>query len=318
MADISDVENALIAIIDGIIYPNGDAQPSVTAMPAKIYGGWPQPGCVDADMAATPPVTNISVYPAAMNRNTTRYLDDWKQVSIQTATLALVSDGQTILVVGTIPTAGNPHNMVAYVNGKPYVYQASFVDSLTSIALKLAALIAAGVPGTLSTGPVITLPTSARIDAVRVGVTGVSAMLTRNQEQVFQIGIWAPTPVLRDLFAKTIDTALSQIRRFLLPDNSYCRLIWKNSVQSDKWQKQALFRRDLFYTCEYATIAFDSETQITSIIENVSAAVAGVAPSIFIGTFYDVRDPGPTGFARNLVTESHDVIETEDNLPLNL
>lgn len=286
MADISDVEAALVTLIGGIVYPNGASQPSVTGTPAKIYGGWPQPGCIDSDLAATIPVTNISVYPAAMNRNTTRYLDEWTQVSLQTATLGLVQAGQTVTVVGTIPLTGNPHNMVIFANGKPYTYQASFVDSLASIALKLSALIAVDVPGTFATGPVITFSNSARIGALRVGVTGVSALATRNQEQVFQIGVWAATPALRDLFAKTIDAALSQIRRFVLPDTSYCRLIWKNSLQSDKWQKQALFRRDLFYTCEYATIFSETETQITAIQENNSATVAGIEPATPLGTVY--------------------------------
>lgn len=287
MADLSDVMLALENIIGGVVYPNGTAQPSVTGTPAKIYGGWPQPGCIDGDLAANPPVTNISVYPAAMNRNTTRYLDEWQQVSVQTATLGLVVSGQTVTVVGTAPAPGNPHNLTVFANGQPHVYQASVVDSLNSIALKLAAKIAAGVPGTISGGPVIVLPNTARIGALRVGVTGISAIATRNQEQVFQIGIWAPTPALRDLFAKTIDAALSQIRRFVLPDTSLCRLIWKNSLQSDKWQKQALFRRDLFYTCEYATIALDNETQITQIQENYSAAVAGVEPVVPVGTVYE-------------------------------
>jgi hypothetical protein len=287
MADLSDVEAALVTIIGGIVYPNGASQPSVTGAPAKIYGGWPQPGCIDSNLAANPPVTNISVYPAAMNRNTTRYLDEWLQVSMQTATLGLVIAGQTVTVVGVAPAADNPHNMVIFVNGKPYTYQASFVDSLNSIALKLAAVIAVDVPGTSAAGPAVTFPSSARIGAVRVGVTGVSSLATRNQEQVFQIGIWAATPVLRDLFAKTIDSALSQIRRFVLPDTSYCRLIWKNSVQSDKWQKQALFRRDLFYTCEYATLYVETETQITAIQENNSAAVAGVGPATNLGTVYE-------------------------------
>lgn len=283
MADLSEVEATLVGLIGAIVYPNGSTQPSVTGSPAKIYGGWPNPTCLDADLAANPPVTNVSVYPAAMNRNTTRYFDEWVQVSMQTATLGLVISGQTVTVVGTIPAAGNPHNMTVFVNGLPYVYQASFVDSLTSIALKLAAMI----PGATSNGTVITLPNTARIGAVRIGVTGVSSIVTRNQEQVFQIGIWAADPATRDLFAKTIDGALAQVRRFPLPDTSVCRLIWKNSIQSDKWQKQTLYRRDLFYICEYATLEVDNETQITQIQENYSASVAGVEPAIPVGTVYE-------------------------------
>lgn len=283
MADLSDVSSTLVGLIGGILYPSGPGTPPLLGTPAKIYAGWPIQANLDADLAAATPVTNVSVYPSTMNRNTTRYMDQWVQVSVQTATLGLVVSGQTVTVVGTAPAAGNPRNMVIFVNGLPYVYQASVVDSLNSIALKLAALI----PGATSAGAVITLPGTARIGAVRVGVTGVSANITRNQEQVFQIGIWAAAPNTRDLFAKTIDGALAQIRRFTLPDTSICRLIWKNSLQSDKWQKQALYRRDLFYTCEYATLDVETETQITAIQENYSAAVAGVEPAIPVGTVYE-------------------------------
>jgi hypothetical protein len=283
MADISDVSNALVSMIGTILYPGGAGTPALLGSPAKIYAGWPIPTNLDADLAAAIPITNVSVYPALMNRNTTRYMDQWKQVSVNTATLGFVVAGQTVTVVGTAPANDNPHNLSITVNGLPYVYQASFVDSLGSIARKLAALI----PGATFSNATITLPNTARLGPVRIGITGVAAMITRNQEQVFQIGVWAATPTARDLFAKTIDGALAQIRRFPLPDTSICRLIWKNSLQSDKFQKQALYRRDLFYTCEYATLDIENETQITQIQENYSAAVAGVDPATFVGTVYE-------------------------------
>ncbi|MDB6104046.1 MAG: hypothetical protein JWO52_4045 [Gammaproteobacteria bacterium] len=283
MADLSDISNSLVALIGTVLYPNGQGTPCALGSPAHYYAGWPIPTNLDADLGAAIPITNVSVYPATMNRNTTRYLDQWQQVSVNTATLGLTVAGQTVTVGGTAPLAGNPHNLSLSVNGLPYVYQASVVDSLGSIARKLAALI----PGAISNGAVITLPGTARIGALRVGVTGVSSLVTRNQEQVFQIGIWAATPATRDLFAKTIDGALAQIRRFTLPDTSVCRLIWKNSLQSDKWQKQAQYRRDLFYTAEYATLAIENETQITQIQENYSASVAGVDPAQFVGTVYE-------------------------------
>ena len=285
MADISDVSSALAAMIGTILYPNGESQPSVVGKPAKIYCGWPIPAMLDQDLAAG--TTNVSVYPAQMNRNTTRYMDQWQQISVNTATLSLAVNGQQITLAGTIPARENPHNLSVLVNGKPYVYQVTFVDSLTSAALKLAALIAADGVGATSSGPVITLSNTARIDWVRVGVTGVSALETRRQEQVFQIGVWAAQPDVRDLFAKTIDGALAQVRRFTLPDTSVCRLIWKNSLQSDKFQKQALYRRDLFYTAEYPTLFVDNETQITQIVENYSASIAGIDPATPIGTVYE-------------------------------
>jgi hypothetical protein len=148
-------------------------------------------------------------------------------------------------------------------------------------------MIRLDVPLTSSTGPVINFPATARINTVRVGVTGVSANEIRRQEQVYQIGIWAPTPIARDNIAKAVDGALAAIRRFTLPDTSSCRLIWKNSLQSDKLEKENLFRRDLFYTAEFPTLQVETDTQVTVVQENVSVAVAGIDPAQPIATVYE-------------------------------
>jgi len=287
MADLSDVETALVNLIGAILYPNGFSQPSILGLPAKIYGGWPVPGCLDGDLAASTSVTNISVYPAPTNRNTTRYLSDEEEVSVQTPTLGLVVSNQTVTVTGSAPGAGNPHNLCVFVNSVPYVVQATSADTPVGTATKLATAIATDFPGTSASGAVVTVASSGRIGQVRVGITGTIASSLRNQEQVFQIGIWASAPDIRDQFAKAIDTALARILRFVLPDSSICKLTWKSSLQSDKWQKQNQYRRDLFYTCEYATVDVQTATQITQIQENNSAAVAGQNPVTNLGTIYE-------------------------------
>lgn len=287
MADLSDVRDTLVSMIGALLYPpDGVTQPCILGSPARIRAGWPVPTQLDADMAASPSVTNVFVYPAAMNRNTTRFMDQWQTISTQTPTLSLVRQGQTITVGGAIPDKTNPHNLVAFVNGKPYTYQATWVDSLASAASKLGALIAQDWTNTTVTGALITLPANAVLGSVRVGVTGVAALETRRQEQVFQIGCWASTPELRDLFGKTVDGYLAQILRFETPDTSSVRLIWKNSLESDKFQKQTQYRRDLFYTCEYPTLDIQTQTQITSTVENVSAGPTPEAATP-VATIYD-------------------------------
>lgn len=286
MADLSDVQATLVTLISGILYPNGTSQPSLTGGPVKVAAGWPIGTCLDSDLGASPSVTNVSVFPTT-SRNTTRYLDQEKELSVQTPTLGLVVSGQTVTVTGSAPGAGNPHNLCVFANGKPYVYQASATNTLATAAAGLVAAIAADFPGTSRSGAVITLTSSARIGAVRTGVTGTYGQVTRNQEQIFQIGIWAADPATRDLVAKTVDLGLSKLLRFTLPDTSICKLTWKNSVQSDKYQKQTLYRRDLFYACEYATVDIETATQITQIQENNSAAFVTQNPATNLGTTYE-------------------------------
>jgi len=285
MADLSDVSNTLVALIASVLYPNGSSRPSALGIDARIFVGWPLPAQLDADLAKN--VCQVSVYPSAMNRNTTRYMDQWQPASVNTPTLALTLAGQTVTVSGTVPPANNPHNLVMFVGGVPYVYQAVPSDTLASIAAALAAQINAAVPGTSSAGPVITVPAPAEINTVRVGVTGTGVMEIRRQEQLYQIGIWAPTPTARDAIAKAIDPVLASTFRLTLPDGSSCRLIWKNSLQSDQAQKANLYRRDLFYSAEFPTLDTETETQITQQQLNTGVAIAGVYPTQPVTTIYE-------------------------------
>lgn len=276
MADLTDVAATLVNVIAGIVYPNGTGSPSVAATPIVIYHGWPNPQQLDTDLAVAK--CHVSVFPRPEERITTRYAPDWKPTTLNTSTLTLSIVGQTFVVAGAVPPAGNPHNVMAFANGKPYVYAVLVSDTLASIATALAALIAVDVPGTTSAGAVVTLPNAARLTAARVGVTGTSTREVRRQERLFQIGIWADTPTHRDAIAQTIDSVLAFTTFITLPDQSAGRLIYKNSLVSDLFQKDRLYRRDLMYTVEYGTTQTETETQITQEQLNTSAAVAGSLP----------------------------------------
>jgi hypothetical protein len=285
MADLSDVSNTLVSLIAATLYPNGPSKPSALGIDVRVFSGWPLPAQLDEDLDKG--LCEVSVYPRPENRNTTRYMDQWQQASISAQLLSLTVTGQTVTVAGTIPPSSNPHNLAVFVNGIPYVYRVLATDTLVSIAAALAALMVVAVPGTTSMGATVLLPAAARVGPARVGVTGTGALEIRRQEQLFQIGIWAPTPEKRDSVAKSVDVMLAGTRRFTLPDQSSCRLIWKNSLQSDQLQKANLYRRDLFYTAEYPTLQVETETQITQIVENYSAAIAGVVPYQPLVTRYE-------------------------------
>ncbi|MFD2271408.1 hypothetical protein ACFS07_10410 [Undibacterium arcticum] len=165
--------------------------------------------------------------------------------------------------------------MTVLANRQPYIYAVQVADTLTSIATALATLIVAGIPGAGSAGAVITLPATARINAVRVGVTGTSIREIRRQERLFQISVWADTPAHRDAIAPAIDVVLAITQFMTLVDQSTARMTYKSSPVSDEFQKDKLYRRDLFYTVEYATTQIETDTQITQEQLNTSGQVDG-------------------------------------------
>ena len=74
MADISDVEAALVFKITGILYPNGTSQPSAlpSAQAAEVFRGWPNSTSLATNLAAN--AVSISVYALpGHSRLTTRY-----------------------------------------------------------------------------------------------------------------------------------------------------------------------------------------------------------------------------------------------------
>lgn len=83
-----------------------------------------------------------------------------------------------------------------------------------------------------------------------------------------------------------IDAALAFTTFLTMPDGSAARLRYRNSAMSDDLQKDCLFRRDLFYSVEYATTQTEAETQVTQEQLNVSAAVAGALPYLPVATIY--------------------------------
>ncbi|MBV8656618.1 MAG: hypothetical protein JO142_02225 [Burkholderiales bacterium] len=289
MADITDVGNALVAAIAGILYPNGTAQPSVTGVPTMIYAGWPTASRLDNDLAGFSNgqggKIHVTVFPTNVERNTTRYtFQGWIPQTVGTPTVVLTQAGQQVTVSGTPPAAGNPQNVVIFCNKLPYVYAAQQTDTLSTIATALSTLIAAAVPGVSNSGPVITFPNSARIGPLRVGYTGTAIREVRRQERQVRITIWADTPANRDVTTQAIDVALAQTEFITLPDTFQARVIYRSSFVDDMVQKANLYRRDLVYAVEYATTAIQTQTAITQIQENVSNANIAGSP---VTTIYE-------------------------------
>lgn len=263
MADTSDVENALQALVVSAIYPNGTSQPSIVAKDLFIYRGWPRSAQLDTDLAAGK--AHISIFPPeGMERNTTRWPRDEEVVSTPVHTLTAVVSGNTIIIGGTVAV---PQNVVA-VAGTQYAfaYAVQANDTLATIAAHLAALIAASFPGTAASGAVITVAGKPGILQARVVSAGQIATEQKRQEKTYWITCWCPTPAMRDILAPAIDVALSQLDFITVgTEQSEARLRYVGSRVSDEGQKVQLYRRDLVYTAEYGTFTITPAYEVGAV-----------------------------------------------------
>ena len=290
MSDLSEVEQVLVSAIAQIVYPNGTGQPSIAGTRVDIYRGWPIPADLDQDLAAG--IVNISVFPNDNERNTTRYPREWISLPLVVPALTLTVAGNTITVGGT---PSSPLNAALIVNGRAYVYPVQPGDTTTSIATGLAATIVgeaytaedgntiytdearnAYTGEAASFGPVITVPGNPRIVA-RVGAVGTAVREVRRQKRTFQITFWCPDPAVRDLIVKPVDAALTEIDFLILPDGTAGRMIYEKSHVSDRVEREGLYRRDLFYSVEYATTDSMATAQIVAELLSLGVGSGPVA-----------------------------------------
>lgn len=252
MSDVSDVLNVVASQIAGFMYPNGTGQPSVTGKTINVFPGWPLPEQIDGDMSQG--FADVSVFPVPnTERNTTRYRPKANVMSVATATITLMAGNGTLTVGGAMPSPFTAHNVAALVGGQAFIYPVQSGDTLTSIATGLAALIAATYPGTVNSGSVITLPAGVKASAARVGTTGQVTTEWERQTQLFQLTVWAPDPVTRNMIGNAIKVGFAPVTFIMMPDGYGARIQYRRNALSDEAQKVRVYRRDLFYEIEYAT-----------------------------------------------------------------
>lgn len=261
MADQSDVEQALVTLIGTIL------DPTTSSHALRIYRGFPNSTELDADLDNSIYHVTVTEQPG-FTRLSGGYLDP-PTAAPGIVTLTATVSGATVTLGGT-PGLGQFVGVV--VDGRNYGYALTANDTLATAATALAALIGGGQLATYdplgltdysgnplqtndaasATGPVITIATNRPLVA-HVGATGTETTYNRWQIQGFRISIWAPTPSVRDSVAKSLDGALSAIRFLTLPDGQGARLEWRNTYSDDMPSKEQLWRRDLYYTVQYAT-----------------------------------------------------------------
>jgi hypothetical protein len=258
VADLSDVEAALVSAVTAAVYPSGLSMPSVTASKLRIYRGWPMSGALEADLAGG--IVNIAVFPVpGATRNTTR----WGPVVTVTpgvATLTVAVNGASATFAGS-GGAGQLAGLL--VGGQPYVYVGQAGDTAVVAAAVLAQSIQAVRPCLLS-GSTVTVPGVTSLVA-RVAAYASSNTEWSRQEQGFRISVWCPNPGLRDLVCGVVGSALAATSFLTLTDGSGGRVRYRSSSSIDDDQDAQAYRRDLVYDIEYGT------------------SVANVVPSMLFG-----------------------------------
>lgn len=290
MADLSDVEQSVVNLIGGLVYPNGITAPSTILndagqpMPVRIFRGWPLPDSLDQDLAEG--VLNISIYNNSKDeKNTTRFPPDYQTVSLETPTVAASVNAQNQIVITGAGATGVYQYVTVLVGTRVVVsYSVLATDTAATIATQLAAMITAAYGPASATGGVITVTYGAPYMVALVGVTGVQAAEWRRQITSIIITLWCPSWTVRDNTAKTLEPTFAMTTFLTMPDQFQARFRYLNTTQTDSMsEKVHLYRRDLVYHVEYATTVTDTAWQVTSINDNVegSQAALGQAPPNF-------------------------------------
>jgi hypothetical protein len=268
MADQSDVETALVGLASAALYPNGIDAASVPGTDCRVYRGWPNATALDNDLHAG--VVNVTVFagPGA-GRVSTRYQQEW--------TAAIVAPGLTTSVAGeTVSFGGNAGaGQIAgiLVDGRTYPYRLQPGDTPSSVAANIAALARLDQIVLLS-GATLTIPGAQRLVS-RVVADAAALKEIRRQTQMFRITCWCATPAARDLVAVAIDEALADLSFIDLPDGTQAHLKYFGTNVFDLSQDALLYRRDLLYSAEYATMR--SAAQPTMLFGEIAMNAATIS-----------------------------------------
>lgn len=249
MADLSDVEAALVAVVGDALYsggvPPGPAPVSrVVGAPVRVRRGWMNPEALNADLKDG--IVNVTVSPRpGTGRETTRFPRTWQPLPSVPPTLTVVATASSAAfsgVGGAGYLAGVRHG------GMHHIHALADGEDAASVATALAAMI----PGASASDGTLAVPAvgdfAARVSAPRRMIREL-----RRQEHHLQVVTWAPTPALRDTAAVRIDAALAELDFLPLVDGSAGRIRYGGSTPVESASKAASWRRDLFYRVEYPT-----------------------------------------------------------------
>lgn len=270
MADVSDVEEAIADACAAALQMTSAGLSAPLGLSCRVTREWPNDFELQQDLDARTINITVTSLPG-MSRETTRYPEQWKPLSLPVVTISGAVTGNTV----TLSSSATPIPVqlvgirLGGITGTPCVYQTTADDTPASIAAALAAL----VPGASSSGSMLTAPTEPLFR-----VAGFAPMFRelRRQRQSFKAAVWAPDGASRDAACSLVDQALAGIHFLTLSDRTAGRLQYEGSYVMDASEKDGLWRRDLRYSVEYATTQTMSAP---AMLWGVSADLVDGAPS---------------------------------------
>lgn len=290
MADLSDVTAYLAQQAGLAVYPNGVGSPSVANMDCIIYEGWPLGRLLDLDVNGfepdptdptgnrtiprpTGPRANVSIFPmAGTGVQVYQILDATYLITPPAINLSFTISGPPVTVSGggtTINVTGQPApgEYLTIVADNQHIFSATGTTTASLLAA-LATQAQAIYPTASSTAATLTIPVNAYMD-VRQGGAAVMGKVTHRQRHAVMVTVWAPNRVVRNQLASAIDNVIKQNIRVSMPDTSQAIVCYSRTNTSDDQQAESIYRRDLIYDVEYATVFQFPGYVITSVTTSI-------------------------------------------------
>lgn len=275
MADLSDITEYLAGVAAAAVYPNGTLQPSVAAMDVRIYEGWPQAEKLDRDVKGenddgsartNGQAAHVSVYPMPGTGNAVFQIQD------KTYVITPVTLGMAVSVVGNvISVTGQPNagEFLTLVCDNAVVLSRGGASTSALLAALAADAVAAGYAAT-SDATSLTVPVVHDL-VVRQGGKALMGKVLNRQTQLVMISVWAPNRIARSQLASAIDILVKKSIRITLPDTSQAIVKYNRTNQSDEMQTDVVYRRDLIFDVEYATVETFAAYTVTSVNTTIAS-----------------------------------------------
>ncbi len=276
MADLLDVQNALVGLMVSTVYPNGTGNAPAQGIPFAAMAGWPSSQTLDGAISAGDVLGWVYVRPET--RETTRFPYTWQTQSITAPTITATVSNRTVTIGGAMPSPFSPHNIFVLMDGQAFGYAVQATDTLSTIAAALASQINAVFSGTSSAGPVITVGAGPLLVA-RVGTVGQSVLEVGRFEQQFQIVLAANSPAARATIGAALMPVFMATSWLTMPDGTSARLRVKSPVDLDGDQKVTVYRRDIRVTVEYAVTQIQSTATVEAVPATFTGTYASAIPS---------------------------------------
>ncbi|WP_024516848.1 hypothetical protein [Bradyrhizobium sp. Tv2a-2] len=281
MADLSDVTAYLKSQAISAVYPNGTLQPSIVGLDCLVVEGWPNAAKLDLDVAGMtldnsrkPPLEvqrpngprmNVSVFPMAGTGVSTYQIQD------ETRIISQPTYGITFVVIGDVIYASGqpgPGEYLTVEADRQFIYSATGA-TLPAILSTLATQAQANYPTASSTATSLSIPAKFSF-SVRQGGVGVMGKVTWRQKHCVMVSVWADTPDHRTTLASAVDNLIKQNLKVSMPDTSQAVIRYSRTNVIDEGEARTVYRRDLIYEAEYATLEEFPGYVVTSVTIDIA------------------------------------------------